>query len=504
MTLENSKFVGYARVSSREQAENQYALKQQINRLEEAISRFTPGKKVKIFFDIESGNSATRAQYNQMLNLVEQGKITTIFATRWDRLTRNQLIFFHLKEILRSSNTSLQLLDQGEADFSTASGELFADIQGLLAFHERNMLRERVKKGNEYRRKRKAACGRAPWGYVTKDEKYVLDTRPVVCSLEDRPDNYLELYEEADDSPNLPGVSKAQIAREAVDYFLQVRRPRKVLKYLFEKYGARRKSYTNLVITEELLFWNAGGHFADWIQNPVLRGHTAYLKYEGRRLKPVDQWQLHPNTHPDQVLVTESELIEIKDYLKSNARKVGTPGSKCYLTGLVLCGECGHNCVLKRGTKLSYYGCRHAGAGCDNRKNVRMEKLESAVIAKLFDAANSIESQPEIEQVLFESPELIAHKENLAEVEKMLEKNPNDILKRTKHELIQQIEKLSSSSEQENFANATAKEILAYPHAKHLGFWYVLSITEREIIYEKLIKRIDILHGEVVSIELNV
>ena len=517
MKLKNFGIAGYARVSTREQAENQYALEQQINRLKDMITRLFPGKEFEIFVDIESGNSTTRKQYNRMLNLVKQGKITTIFATRWDRLTRNQLIFLHLKETLRSSNISLQLLDQGEVDFSTASGELFADIQGLLAFHERNMLRERVKKGNEYRRKRKAACGRSPWGYVTKDEKYVLDTKPIVCAVEDRPDNYLELYEEPDDSPNLPGVNKAQIAREAVDYFLQVRRPRKVLKYLYQKYGVERKQYSNpkkdpkykrppiSVLNAELLFWNSGQNFADWIKNPVLRGHTAYLKYDERgRLKPVDQWQFHLSTHPDQVLIKESELIEIKDFLKSNTRKVGTPGSKFYLTGLILCGGCGHKCVLKRGPKLSYYGCRHSKAGCDNSKCVRLDKLDNAIIAKFFEKARSIESEPEIEQVLFESPELIAHKENLAEVEKMLEKNPNDILKRTKHELIQQIEKLSSSSEQENFANATAKEILAYPHAKHLGFWYTLSITEREIVYEKLIKRVNILDGEVVEIELNI
>ena len=504
MKLKDSEIAGYARVSTREQAENQYALKQQIARLRDAITRLYPGEEFEIFLDIESGNSKTRKQYNRMLNLVKQKKITTIFATRWDRLTRNQLIFLHLKEKLRSSNISLQLLDQGEVDFSTASGELFADIQGLLAFHERNMLRERVQKGNEYRRKRRAACGRAPWGYVTKDEKYVLDTKPIVCAIKDRPDNYLELDGELDDSPNLPGVSKAEIAREAVDYFLQVRRPRKVLKYLFEKYGARRKKDTNLVLTEELLFWNAGGHFADWMKNPVLRGHTAYLKYEGRRLKPVDQWQLHQNTHPDQVLITESELIEIQDYLQANTRKVGTPGSKFYLTGLVFCNQCGHKCVLKRGPKLSYYGCRHSGAGCDNSKCVRLDKLDSAIIAKLFDQAHSIESQPSVEQILFESPKLIKLKEQLAGLEKLLEIQDDDNLKRAKYALEQQIESLTSSSEQENFANATAKEILAYPYAKHLGFWYVLSLYEREIVYEKLIKRINILDGEVVSIELNV
>ena len=504
MKVKTLKVAAYARVSSREQADNQNALKQQIARLKESFTHLFPNENTELFFDVESGNSNEREQFNEMLKQVKQGKIKTILATRWDRLTRNETLYLQLKEILRVCDITLHLLDQGEVDLNTASGELSADMQAIFAVHERRMIRERVKKGYEDRRKNEKACHRPPWGYSVEEDRYVLDTKPIVCAISDRPDNYLELYREPDDSPNLLGVSKAQIAREAIDYFLQVRRPRKVLNYLFEKYGARRKKDTNLVLTEELLFWNAGQHFADWMKNPVLRGHTAYLKYEGRRLKPVDQWQLHRNTHPDQVLITESELIEIQDFLKSNTRKVGTPGSKFYLTGLVFCGECGHKCVLKRGPKLSYYGCRHSKAGCDNSKCVRLEKLDNTVIAKLFEKAHSLESQPEIEQVLFESPKLIKLKEQLAGLEKLLAIQDDDNLKRAKYGLIQQIESLTSSSEQENFANATAKEILAYPYAKHLGFWYTLSINEREIVYEKLIKRINILDGEIVSIELSV
>jgi site-specific DNA recombinase len=209
MTSKDKKIIGYARVSTREQAENQQALEQQKARLEEAIARLVPEESVKILFDIESGNSNERQQFNKMLEQVRQGKITTIVATRWDRLTRNEILYLQLKEILRSYNITLILLDQGEVDLSTPFGELSADMQALFAVHERRMIRERVQKGHEHRRKKKVAWTRPPWGYVIKNDRYLLDTRPIVCSIEDRPSNYQDLAQEPDNSPQLAGVSKS-------------------------------------------------------------------------------------------------------------------------------------------------------------------------------------------------------------------------------------------------------------------------------------------------------
>jgi hypothetical protein len=136
-------------------------------------------------------------------------------------------------------------------------------MQAMFAVHERRMLRERVKRGFEFRRKNKVAWIRAPWGYVIKNDKYVLDEEPIVCVLKDRPVNYLNLYDEPDTSLELIGISKFQIAREAVDMLLNIRRPRQVLKHLYLKYGAERKKGkgtadgnkgTNLVLSKELLF----------------------------------------------------------------------------------------------------------------------------------------------------------------------------------------------------------------------------------------------------------
>jgi DNA invertase Pin-like site-specific DNA recombinase len=229
--------IGYARVSTYEQADDHNALKQQIHRLEQFGVD-------EIYQDIESGANPDREAFMQLLDLVNQGKVKTIVATRWDRLTREELVYLNLKVMLRDSHVKLKLLDQGEVDLSTACGELSADMQVMFGVHERRMLTERIQRGFEYRRSNKVAWTRAPWGYVIKDDKYVLDTELIVCLLEHRPPNYLALYDEPDTSPLLLGISKSQIAREAVDVFLQVRRTRKVLRYFYLKYGVERKKGT--------------------------------------------------------------------------------------------------------------------------------------------------------------------------------------------------------------------------------------------------------------------
>jgi len=507
--------LGYSRMSTYDQAEKNNALEQQNYQLKQFGVD-------EIYQDIESGANADRPAFNKLLDLVNQGKVETIVATRWDRLTREELVYLQLKAMLRASNVKLKLLDQGEVDLSTAFGELSADMQAMFAVHERRMLRERVQRGFEYRRANKVAWTRAPWGYVIENDKYVLDTEPIICLLQDRPPNYLALYDEPDTSPLLLGISKSQIAREAVDVFLQVRRTRKVLKYFYLKYGVERKKGTrergngqesdkkrtkgtNLVLSKELLFWSAGGHLKEWLENPVLRGHTAYKKYKKRgSKKDPEDWEMHYDTHADQRLITDEEFQEIQAILKSNARQIGAPEATFYLTGLVVCDRCGHKCVLKRSPDYQYYGCRNSTIGCNNRKCIRLEKIDEAIINQLVNRANEIVvATDELQEASFEPAELTILKEQLKELEKIIQMNPTtDIFKKTKYDLIKEIESRSSQASGENFVQATAMQIIRRPESRKKIFWYTLKLEERDIIYDKLIRKVAILDGEVVSVDL--
>lgn len=149
----------YGRVSSEEQAENQYAAEQQL-----AYLRTTGVDDRNIYFDIESGQSEKRKFFILLTKAISAGEFDEVVATRWDRVSRNLGIYNQFKELLQEKNVTLRLLDQGAVDFETATGELSADLQALLAVHEVRMLRERVSKGHAYRRSRKAPFGRPPLG----------------------------------------------------------------------------------------------------------------------------------------------------------------------------------------------------------------------------------------------------------------------------------------------------------------------------------------------------
>jgi DNA invertase Pin-like site-specific DNA recombinase len=491
------KVIAYARVSTTEQSLNQNALKQQISRLKaEHID--------EILFDVESGTSNHRENFTRLLKLVEAGQVEKIVATRWDRLMREESLYIELKKLLQKNEVKLYLLDQGTADLESASGLLSADINVLLAIHESRMLRERVQKGHEYRRKNKEAWSRSPFGYTREDKQYVLNNRQIVCILAERPENYQDLSVETDPGL-LPGISKCQIAREAVDLFLAKRKNRIVLRELYEKYGVPRKSNTNLVLSDELLLWGLGSSLKDWLKNPVLRGHTAYMKSKKKGgQKPEDQWEMYYDTHVNQRLISDEEYDEILSILAANAKQVGTPGATFYLTGLVYCQECGTRCVLKRGPHR-YYGCRNVGIGCSNRKNVRLEKLDEAVRGALFKRANTgLDTSQSGDLEGAESQAILELKTQLEGLEGLLNIAPNLTLQQAHHDLAKQIQQKSNPNRVLAFDKATAKELIQHPQTRDLAFWYTLTDDDRSIVYNKLVDCITIQAGQVTAVKLHV
>jgi len=525
----------YGRVSSEEQAENQYAAEQQL-----AYLRTTGVDDRNIYFDIESGQSEKRKFFILLTKAISAGEFDEVVVTRWDRVSRNLGIYNQFKELLQEKNVTLRLLDQGAVDFETATGELSADLQALLAVHEVRMLRERVSKGHAYRRSRKAPFGRPPWGYRSVNEKLELDKAPIICLLDQRPDNYETLCNLPDNSLDLvQGISKSEIAREAVDLFLTLRRLSAVLKALATTYGVRRKSFVSkgkekhrgirelmkevhpsltshqealkkvdLVTTKELLFWRQSNSLIEWFKNPVLRGHLAYHKFDlktGNGLPP-DQWELHYDVHPDQRLISDEEYSDILSILKTNSRHIGTPGSTYYLTGLIYCGACGAKMVMKNSRPYRYYGCRHGAADCGNRKNIRSEKLDEAIISAIFQRAMSL---PDSETVCFDNPdtapEVIELRDKITDFEQLVEKYPTaQEIKQTLQTARKELKILLDQFGHLNFDKASAQDIIRHPNVRQLAFWFALTQEERKIVYDKLVKQVLVVDGTVTTVHLHI
>ncbi len=490
--------VGYARVSTIEQAVESHALEQQIERLENYGA-------TKIYVDVLSGSRDDRQQFTQLLEDVASNKVNKVIATRWDRLTRSEDGYPTIKKFFKESKVTLELLDQGIVDLSTASGELMSDIQCIMAVHERRMIQERTRHGQEHRRNRHAAPGRAPFGYLVVDEKYQLDKIPLIYLLANRPEDY-EKYSSEIDSSRLPGLSKSDIAQDIIDIFLETHLTRKVIEIIHDKYGVIPTPGKNSSYCEGLVLPRSINQLRQWLNNPVLEGHTAYLKYSQKgKLKPREEWEIHQNTHPDQVLVTPEIAEEIQDILKLNRKQIANPKRSSHLTGLVFCAHCGNKCMVRTANnrRYKYYGCRFTNQGCPSQSSIRFETIEQAIISSLFTRAVELQESPDISPGV-DPPELVALQDRLAHLEQTPGAADDPLISNAISHLRQQIQNLTQQITNEVPLTGTSQQILSHPLARNLVFWYGLTESERSQFYLKLVEKVLVADKAVTAVLLKI
>ena len=133
------RIIGYARVSTAEQAINSRALEQQIARLKLAGA-------TEIFVDVESGTSDKRTNFKKLIQLVKANAAQEIIITRLDRLTRKLTTLLEIRTIFLNSLVNLRALDNN-IDLSTPAGKFHFSLLGSLAEMEVDGLSERIKHG---------------------------------------------------------------------------------------------------------------------------------------------------------------------------------------------------------------------------------------------------------------------------------------------------------------------------------------------------------------------
>jgi len=502
--------VGYARVSSREQAVESHALEQQIARLEAAGA-------TEIFKDIQSGSRDDRPALNELMDLVHQRKVDEVNIVRIDRLSRSLTNFLKCIDVFQETGVNLRILDQ-QIDLSTSQGKLMANVLGSLAEWETDLLSERIRHGKQHRRNKKTACDTSPWGYRVVKDKYELDHGTFLCLIENRPANYLDLYSEVPEE--LPGLTIKQIARDCIDIFFQERGVSRAVRAIFKKYGiAKTSAHKN---GEDGIFhWTPNG-FNRWLTNPVLCGHTVYFKKltlgKGKRkLNDPANWQIIFDTHPEHRLLTDEEATEIKQIIQFNS-KVGhfslnkDPSrpdiyrEHTYQGGLVFCDECGSKCSSKSANKKQgryyYFACRYAGMGCGNLKSTRKQTIEDVLIKTLVQTSATLEQESNIQHLA--SPEKSEKLKQLEAPLEALEKIPgfDPDLESLKAKTRQQITEEVNPFLSESLASKTAEEIIRA--GNNLAIWHTLGNDDKVKIYHKIVQRITIHNGEVKSVVLKI
>ncbi|WP_416666322.1 fdxN element excision recombinase XisF [Egbenema bharatensis] len=509
-----NRIIGYARVSTREQAIDSRALEQQIDRLKAAGA-------TDILYDVDSGTKDNRPNFQKLKGMIERVEIDEVIVTRIDRPTRSLITLRDFIRHFEGSGVNFRILDQ-QIDLSTAQGKLMVNILGSLAEWEVDLLSERVRHGKEHSRKNLEAPQSYPWGYLPVDHKFKLDQTPFLCLLSDRPDNYQQLSAEEDIS-QLPSITVADLAKDCILIFFEQKGVTRALKAIFAKYGiaktqAKRNSF------DRIFHWTTRG-FALWLTNPVLAGHTAYCKDDRANkkttLKDPKDWRMAYNTHPDERLVTDEEQAEIKQIIASNMRMgsgafgVTSPTTTqsetyrkyAYQSGLVYCAECGSRCTTKASTnagELAYYGCRYAKMGCGNHRGIRKQKIEQGLIRNLVEQAQILTQQgTKIDQTEAQTPPKSLR---LIELEQQLEaisQFPGFRIEveQLKESLYRQIEEEKNPFAAGSFDDRTVEELICA--GNNLAIWQHLSNDDKVQIYQKLIRKVFIRNGEVESVLFN-
>jgi predicted site-specific integrase-resolvase len=507
----NKISVGYARVSTREQAFNSHALEQQITRLKNAGADL-------VIYDIQSGKKDDRSGLMKVLAMIEKGEVSEVTITRIDRLGRRILIIRKCVDVFQNYEVHLRVLDQDIA-LGNAGGRLMLNLLASFAEMEVDQLSERVNHGNQHRRNKKLACSCIPFAYTTINEVYALEHTPFLCLLAERPANYQDLYEV--EIEQLPGLSPAQLGEDCIHIFLETKSVSKAVRRITNKYGIQR-SRSKKNGNDKIFHWAPIG-LKRWLTNPILQGHTAYLKRrtlpDGRRQAlPPEQWQIVRDTHPHDRLLTPEQAAQIHQIIEFNARHVGggffTSDLESednfrefsYLRGLVFCAECHAKAITK--TKYSkdgqqtyhYYACRHARKGCNNLKGTRKRLIENELSKYFLQQSQVIVVEPNDTSIIVpqHTEKLKQLEADLANLEKMQMQSPD--LERLKNDLRQQIQDELNPFSERSLERKTAQEIIQA--GNNLAIWNLLSADEKMAVIPRLVEGITVANGQIKSIDL--
>lgn len=292
--------VGYARVSSLEQARDSSALDQQQERLRQA------GCSV-LFTDVQSGTRDNRPQLKAALASLKPGD--TLIATRLDRLTRNPAFNEQLlNRFSQEGAPGLLLLDDG-LDLRTVAGRLTARLLAAVSAGEVERLAERTAHGRAHRQSKGGHGAKPPWGFLRSPDGLGLVVDPAL----------------------------EQICRELIQHFLQSRSIRATSTWLLETHRIR-KGKTSL---------------KRWLQNPAIAGGigrcagTYVVDPDGtrRRLPPPPghydsiEWGTHSG------LITRAQFDEVDRAFRVSADRGGGAHRKAvqrsWHSGRFRCSGCG-------------------------------------------------------------------------------------------------------------------------------------------------------------------
>jgi site-specific DNA recombinase len=156
--------VAYCRVSTEEQAAEGFSIDGQAEKLRAYAELHDLGPVVLVEDAGRSGKNLERPGLQQLLVMVEQGRVMNVLVWRLDRLSRNLGDLILLADTFGKNDVGLHSFTE-KIDLSSATGRMFYNILGAFAQFYREQLAENVRLGMQQAAREGRWVNRPKMGY---------------------------------------------------------------------------------------------------------------------------------------------------------------------------------------------------------------------------------------------------------------------------------------------------------------------------------------------------
>lgn len=405
--------VTYSRVSSAEQREHGYSLRQQRQALRDYCER--EGYEIVGEFEDggQSGASLERRGLDELRDRAARGDVDVVLAQDIDRISRDPAHVILLERELENHGCRLQSLDSWSD--GSPQAEMLRTIRSAISRYERDLIRDRTRRGiaRKVAEGRVAAGGKPPYGFRLDDLGHTLVVHEPEMEV------VRGIFRLVADEETLDGVIR-ELARQSVPSPTgQQRWNKPSLRWLLRSPVYEALDYEEVVDRvspaaagrlepgKRYGLWPFGARTAkvtrEWdAERGDYRNRYAYTR------RPEESLSCIPV--PDCGIPRET-VLRAREELGKRRSRGSDPERIWELRSVIRCPDCGS--VLRPYTNVRrnkdgterryyYYSCRSrydtAKKGCSWRKNLPADAIEEAVWALL----SGVLSRPEVVAERFE------------------------------------------------------------------------------------------------------
>lgn len=333
-----------------------------------------------------SGKNLNRPKFKELINDIKNNKYDILICYRLDRISRNVADFSSTLELLQKYNTHFISIKE-QFDTSTPMGRAMIYIASVFAQLERETIAERVKDNMlQLAKMGKWSGGQLPLGFKSEKVNYIN-----------------EEMKEKSFSKLVPIDDELEIIQYVFQNYLLKNSIREVTKTLNTN-NFKSKNGGNFDLTQvkrilrNPLYVKSTDKTHKYLEsiNYNVYGKpngNGYLTYN----KKTDKENLIVAVASHKGIIESSNWLHVQEILDSNKEKIasrsGTGNNTALFSGLLKCGKCGSNMVIKYNTKNKkgdnyiYYICsnkntRFVTIKCDC-PNLNVDFIDNKIIKKI-------------------------------------------------------------------------------------------------------------------------